>query len=231
MVLVVASRVDDEARALVSGFRRGHAALLTPRDLSTTGWDVRSASLRLSAGTAGGERIRATSISGVVTLLPCVFAQELVHIVEGDREYVAAEMTAFLLFWLSSLTCPVLNRPTPGCLSGPNWRLEQWCLAASRVGLRTIDCGRDTRGGVAMRKPAESVTVTLVGDRVIGSADDEVERGTRLLAEAASVEVLTAMFLRAPDGLRFAGAFPFIDAGNAEVRRAIVSYFERRMAA
>jgi hypothetical protein len=231
MVLVVASRVDDEARALVSEFPRGHAALLTPRDLSAPGWDVRSASLRLSMGTAGGERIRAASISGVVTLLPCVFAQELVHIVEVDREYVAAEMTAFLLFWLTTLTCPVLNRPTSGCLSGPNWRLEQWCLAATRIGLRTIDCGRDTRGGVALRKPGERVTVTLVGDSVIGCVDEEVERDTRLLAGAASVEVLTAMFLRGPDGFRFAGAFPFIDAGNAEVRRATVGYFERRMVA
>lgn len=231
MVLVVASRVDEEARALVDEFPRGHAALLTPRDLSAPGWDVRSASPRLSIATASGERIRADSISGVVTMLPCIFAPELVHIVEADREYVAAEMTAFLLFWLSTLTCPVLNRPTPGCLSGPNWRLEQWCLAATRIGVRTIDCGRKTHGGMATRRPADSVTVTLVGDRVIGSIDEEVKRDTRLLAGAASVEVLTAMFLGEQGSFRFAGAFPFIDAGNAEVRLAVVSYFERRMAA
>ncbi len=231
MVLVVASRVDDEARMLVSEFPRGHAALLTPRDLSTAGWDVRSASLPVSIAAVGGDPIRATSISGVVTLLPCVFAQELVHIVDADRDYVAAEMTAFLLFWLGSLACPLLNRPTSACLSGPNWRLEQWRLAAAQAGVRTIDCARNTRGGVVPRTLRESVTVTLVGDRVIGSADEEVVRGTRLLAAAASVDALRATFQRAPDGVRFAGALPFVDAGNAEVRQAIVSYFTRGVAA
>ena len=31
-----------------------------------------------------------------------------------------------LLSWLSQLNCPVVNRPTPLCLSGPNRRPEQW---------------------------------------------------------------------------------------------------------
>ena len=231
MVLVVASRVDDEARTLVSEFPRGDAALLTPRDLSTTGWDVRSTSLPASIAASGGDRISAASLSGVVTLLPCVFAQELVHIVEDDREYVAAEMTAFLLFWLSTMTCPVLNRPTSGCLSGPNWRLEQWCLAATQIGIPTVDCSRSTRGGVAPRTSSKTVTVTMVGRTITGPADEEVERHTRQLAAVASVDAITATFLRTPDGLRFAGACPFVDAGNQDVRRAIVGYFTGRMAA
>jgi hypothetical protein len=231
MVLVVASRVDDEARTLVSEFPRGDAALLTPRDLSTTGWDVRSTSLPLSIAASGGDRISARSLSGVVTLLPCVFAQELVHIVESDREYVAAEMTAFLLFWLSTMSCPMLNRPTSGCLSGPNWRFEQWCRAATQIEIPTIDCARSTRSGAALRTSSETITVMMVGNSIIGSADEQVERYTRRLAAVAAVDAMTATFLRTPYGLRFAGAFPFVDAASLDVRRAIVSYFTGRMAA
>ncbi len=49
--------------------------------------------------------------------------------------YVSAEMTAFLLSWLSGLDCPILNRPTPNCLSGPGWRQEQWIHLAARLGI------------------------------------------------------------------------------------------------
>jgi hypothetical protein len=42
----------------------------------------------------------------------------------SHRKYVAAEFNAFLLAWLSAQSCPVLNRPTASCLSGPNWQPE-----------------------------------------------------------------------------------------------------------
>jgi hypothetical protein len=231
VLLVVASQADPAAQMLVDDLPRGGAALLTPRDLSTSGWDVRSRDRTSSVAVAGGERIRAGRISGVVTLLPCVFPQELVHIAEADRQYVAAEMTAFLLYWLSGLTCPVLNRPTPGCLSGPNWRVEQWCLVAAGIGIDTIECARSTRGTVPTRSETDRVTATLVGGAVIGSEDEQVQLSMRRLAAAASVELMTAMFLRESGGCRFAGAFPFADVGLPDVRDAIVSHFTRAMVA
>ena len=71
----------------------------------------------------------------MLTRVPAVFEDELTDIMFSDRSYVAAEMTAFLLFWLSRLRCPVLNEPTATCLAGRYWRREQWIDQAARAGI------------------------------------------------------------------------------------------------
>jgi len=40
--------------------------------------------------------------------LPAVLATDLPHILISDRDYVASEMTAFLVYWLNALGKPVL---------------------------------------------------------------------------------------------------------------------------
>jgi hypothetical protein len=231
VIVVVASGVDHEARLLVDEFPGGRAALLTPRDLSRPGWELGSASPRSWLSVVGGERIRAPDIEGVVTFLPCVLPNELVHIVEADREYVAAEMTAFLLYWLSGLPCRVLNRPTPGCLAGPSWRLERWCLLAAGIGIETVPCARSTRSALQAPQDADCVTASLVGGAVVGSEDKRVRSSLRRLAAAASVDLLTATFLREPGKLRLAGALATADASVPAVRRALVDCLSRRAAA
>jgi len=99
------------------------------------GWRQSLGGVDGDAAVVEGKRVPQKEITGVLTRLPCVFEQELVDITPDDRRYVAAEMTAFLLFWLSRLKCPVLNRPTPTCLSGPYWRREKWIHVAARVGI------------------------------------------------------------------------------------------------
>src|SRR5229473_654434 len=124
MLVVLAHRYDQEARELVSRWSASGACLLTSADLSCKGWRHSSEESAASTALVSGRVVHVDQISGVLTLLPGVFEEELVDIVPSDRSYVAAEMTAFLLCWLSTLQCPVLNRPTPTCLSGLYWRQE-----------------------------------------------------------------------------------------------------------
>ena len=149
MLVVVASRYDEIARSLVDCWAKQGAKLLTCDDLSVVGWrhSLRgvggdSSPLLDSTAVVDGQVVGVEEISGVLIRLPYVFEQELLHIVPDDRAYVAAEMQAFLISWLSRLKCPVLNRPTPSYLLGANWRPQQWVYAAAQVGIpvRPVHC-------------------------------------------------------------------------------------------
>jgi hypothetical protein len=122
MLVIVASRYDSEAQALASRWGDHDAHVLSCQDLSVTGWRNCLPDRRASTAVIGGRVISDADITGVLTLLPCVMTHELLHIVPEDRAYVAAEMMAFLVSWLHGLAAPVINRPTPVCLMGPNWR-------------------------------------------------------------------------------------------------------------
>ncbi len=135
MLVVVASRHDASARNLVSRWASHDAVLLTSADLSVAGWRHYIGAQGALTAVAGGRVVNVAEITGVLTRLPSVVEAELPHIVSDDRSYVAMEMTAFLLSWLSSFTCPVINHPRPGCLIGPNWREAQWFRLVSRIGI------------------------------------------------------------------------------------------------
>ncbi|HEV2714058.1 MAG TPA: hypothetical protein VGU64_02260, partial [Terriglobales bacterium] len=126
MIVVLASLDDSSAEALVQRWAHVDARLMTCEDLSRSGWSV-SPHLRGRGMTViGGERVGVKHIQGVLVRLSFVTENELPHIHPEDRLYLAAEIMAFLVAWLSELPCPVLNRPTPFCLAGPSWRPEQW---------------------------------------------------------------------------------------------------------
>ena len=111
MLLIVAQRNDLAARSLAERWRSRGAALLTARDLSMPGWKFDLPAQGPSRLIAEGRPFSSSQIAGVLTRLSAVPATELDHVAAEDRAYVSSEMTAFLLAWLSSLPCPVLNRP------------------------------------------------------------------------------------------------------------------------
>src|SRR5260370_30282273 len=132
MLVVLASRYDPSSQEFVTNWA-GDAGLLTSQDLSVRGWRYEPGG-QVRASVISGRLVSTDEIDGVLTRLPCVGEGDLVDIVPGDRGYVAAEMTAFLSAWLCDLRCPVLNRPTPGCLTGPYWRQAKGIHAPSRLG-------------------------------------------------------------------------------------------------
>lgn len=217
MILIIASRFDAGAAALARRWHRHDACVLTCEMLSQRGWvfipgDPDEGRVVL----ASGRTVDVRDISGAVTLLPYVGEAELPQIAKKDRPYVAAEMMAFLVAFLTALPCAVLNRPTPVCLTGPYLRPEGWLRAAAREGLRirgvTRNIPRPLRAGSGGplasgigridETPEPYRLVVAVGRRVLAdhsgehlsaSFTDAVGR----LARGSGAGLLTAAFVGA----------------------------------
>jgi hypothetical protein len=166
----------------------------------------------------------------MVIRLPGVHERDLSHIVPEDRAYVAAEINAFLRFWLRELPCPMLNRPTPNGLTGPQWRHAQWVHSAARLGLPVLRSSRHVvfpRACVAEAGgPAESVAVTIVGGRHFGAVDPVLAKQARCLADAAGVDLLDVHFTGPDADACFVRANPWPDISPPEVAAAVLDYLQ-----
>ncbi|MHB8520532.1 MAG: hypothetical protein ACYDH9_07225 [Limisphaerales bacterium] len=227
MLVVLASSHDASAREIVERWEPGSAALLSCEDLSTPGWRYFPRNLEGSQAVVGGQVIPLTNIDGVLTRRPAVLVPELLQIATADREYAAAEMNAFLIAFLSALPCRVLNRPTPDCLSGPNWRPEQWTHAATRLNIpaspahrRVPFCPEDACE--SSREPF--VEVIVVGERWFGPVDEPLGRQAQQLACAAGTQLLGVWFSGPRAGASFVGANLWPDLSRDEVSDAVRDY-------
>lgn len=228
MLVVVASRYDRQAQMLVSRYG-DEARLLTSDDLSSRGWRFRLGGGGDSFAVIGGEVVDCKDIEGVLTRLPSVFPGDLFNITPEDRSYVAAEMTAFLAAWLSNLSCPVLNRPTPLCLSGPFLRREKWVHTAAHLDIPVLSV--NLHAPMSADEPVTSnvVSVSFVGDACVGGqVDERLASQTRALARSVGVNLLCARFTRPGEGSLFVDADYWVDVSNPEVADAILRYLRNR---
>lgn len=231
MIVVVASCLDQGARTLAARQGTDKVALLTCEDLSVPGWRHYIAAGGIPVAVIGGREVALGEITGVVTCLPNVSELELLHIVPADRAYVAAEMTAFLLSWLSALDCPVVNRPSPTCLSGPYWRPEQWAYLAAQAGMRVQPVHRRIALADGFTPAvAEGATVTIIGELCLGQADASIRTGARRLARAANFEMLTVRMSGPEPGATFLGADPWPELTSPETADALLAYIAGKSA-
>jgi hypothetical protein len=229
VIVILASQYDISARQLAERWTAYGACLLTSEDISTPGWRYYLANPSVSTAVVNGRRITVGEIDGVVTRLPWVTEADLPHIVPVDSAYVAAEMSAFLIFWLSELTCPILNRPTAGSLNGPSWRREQWVANAARAGLRIRSENRHlslTSAATPQERQVKS-TVIVVGDRCLGRVDSSLLERSRCLAEIANVDFLGIQFSSPDPDAAFVSATVYPEIDSVEVSDAMLQYFER----
>ena len=204
MLVVVCSIRDRGARQLCLRWRAHHARLLTARDLSLPGWRHHLGASAESCAVISGRPMPSSSITGVLNRLPCVDESELPHIVAHDRAYVAAEMNAFLLSWMSSLSCPIVNRPAPNCLVGPNWRIEQWTAAAASLHIPVHPWRYTTaRNAVPEPHPPVGAEVIVVGARTFGTP--ELSCAATALARLAGVSLASVQFTNSAAGADFVG--------------------------
>src|SRR5262245_50641677 len=192
MFVVLAYAHDAGAQALVQRWcaHGEDAALLTCADLSRPGWRYVGGSVSGQA-VINGQLISTREIDAVITRIPAVGEAELVHVHEDDRRYAAAEMQAFLLAWLMSLECPVLNRPTPSNLGGPSWSVAQWVRRARRLGLaarpvrQCLVYAPGVSYGAECRVDTNAIFVDVVGERafLVGGRAPRTDEGS--FAQAA----------------------------------------------
>jgi hypothetical protein len=193
MIVVVASSYDRRAIRIVENWGFDCATILSAEDLCRPGWLLRVPLGPPGAAVIGSRTVRAEQLQGILTLRPCVFPEELQDIQSAHRNYVAAELNAFLLAWLTAQTCTVINRPTPCCLAGPGWRPEQWVRAAAQMGI-PAQTRRQVPNGNAVPIAEETLEVIAIGEQCFGFDDSVLRERTLKLAKAANVDLLSVRF-------------------------------------
>ncbi len=141
---------------------------------------------------AGGVIVPVTAISGVLVRRQAVYSQELPHVHEDDRAYVAAEMTALLAWWLHALAVPVFNRPSGAMLSGPGWRAEQWRHFAASRGIPAAAVDRSSAEPVS--PPPAACAVVVFGGRALTDTPACLATAAVALAAAAALDLLQVWF-------------------------------------
>lgn len=169
-----------------------------------------------------GASVPVGEFTAVVTRLVCVTEQDLVSIVPHDRAYVAAEMTAFLLAWLSSLPCPVVNRPSPHGLAGPNHRPETWLALAAEVAIPVRPLRRDRHGYGKPDGAGARDEVTVVGERALGGTSARARERAVRLAQHAGVDLMVAGFDAGGPDEPLLDAHVWPDLGRADVADALL---------
>ena len=197
---------------------------MTPSDLSRRGWILGDGPRYIDQCVVDGQIHSCRDISGVLVRATHVAAEDLGQIVEPERRYVAAEMTAFLIHWLTQLVCPVLNRPSAACLGSPGFRHpEHWVIMAGRVGLDA----RPARRQVGI-EPADTGTisdgtcvVTVVGERAFGQGSLALHEKAIALARLARTDLVRFVF--GDDSEQLVSANPFPPPHDPEIEQAVLA--------
>ena len=211
---MLASPYDGDARYLVEEWSgAGHeVGLVTPEALSRPGWRLHVGKPEAASAAIGDRVIQGTEIAGVVTTLKSVEGWHLADVLPDDREYVAQEMTAFLLAWLTQLRCPVLDRPSPRSLSGCGRSAGEWKEIARRQRLQCI--GHDSASPL--------LPVTVVGGAAVDAPTRALRAAGESLARAGHRDLVTLLFTNT-DTPMFAGVTDRPLVGTAAVAAALLT--------
>jgi hypothetical protein len=239
MLVILAYSHDRAAYALAERWRAAgeDAGVLTCADLSRRGWLHRPGYPDAGRAVVDDRIVPTAEIRAVVVRMPAVAEAEVMHVHEQDRTYAVAEMQAFLLAWLTSLQCPVINRPTTCNLGGPIWHVSEWVMRARRLGVAVRPVAwRSSSSDAFVEMPRRldaslrfvdivGPRAFLVGGRAPGPADDAFAAAALMLARDAGVEVMRAYFDRTSDGAPvFVEAGLWVDLDAASIADALTEY-------
>jgi hypothetical protein len=224
MYLVLCSSMDIPAQWAHQGLLAHglDARLLTAEMLeSATQWEhhLDSRTNSISFVLSDGQAISGQEIDGVLNRLMAPSQNLARRAVPEDRDYALQETTAFYLSWLNSLSCPLLNQPTPQGLAGRWLHLSELTLFAHQAGLTTLayrQTGGDAPEAGYQPSPSPSLNKTqviLLDGEVFGVAvPSAVSDGCRSLARLLQTRLLSVDFHSTPqDAWTFAFANPVPD--------------------
>ena len=240
MYLVLCSQND---RPALWAYHKLRAAGLDSIQLVTASSLASSKSWEHRLGTVGvelkveledGRHLCRSEIDGVLNRLIAAPADTIAQAVAEDREYAAAESTAFYLGWLQSLR-GVINAPSPQGLCGAWRHASEWVMLGARAGLKTptfrqtsVDLSLD--GFHSLAPPDAPVrNVIVLRDQLHGAAvPQSLGEACRKLAALAATDLLGVDLFESETGeLLFGHATPFPDLtlGGDELIEGLVRVF------
>lgn len=197
MWLVVAATGDPSAARLAACWPSRAVHILTAATLAQEGWAYAPGDALASQLPLGQTRARGADVEAVLVRAECIDPADVPFVIDEDRAFVAAEMTAFLTAWLDELPARMLNRPHPGNLAGPSFLQAQWRQLARRLHIPRASVGLEACAPTASGLPAWGrvwPTATVVGERVFGGVGDTLKERALRLARAAEVALLGVYF-------------------------------------
>lgn len=231
MIVVFAGEHDQYARELTRRWADRGALLMTPRDLSRAGWKCNLNDPDHSMCVIGGVVYDADRIDGILVRSTMILESDLSHIASSDRAYVAAEINAFMIYWLATLGRLVMNPPTPRSLSGPGWYPEHWLRCAYSVGLRVKPLRRlvSVPHIIPLGWPQYDGPLTeliVVGERCFGTSDPALKVKACSLAKASRVNLISLRFDGSSADSCFLEADLFPSLDDEIVENAVLSHLE-----
>jgi hypothetical protein len=199
LILVISNLANEAANELVRMFPTGAASLVTASDFNQSfKATISVGNFSASAITLGGTRITAGKIRGVISTIPCFLPQEFYYIDPADRDYVCAEMSAFLIYFLSELSCKKLNPPSARTLSGIGMHRVEWLKTANGCGVPIwpVHMKNGASLPVGDTQGLEHVSSTIIGDIVVGEGTpDKISGYMRVLSKVFAMPYLSCFFV------------------------------------
>ena len=172
-----------------------------------------------------GKPIKISKIKGIWVRLPSITLDELPHIKQTDREYVAAEMNAFLVYWLKMVDCPILNPPGDLLLNGPLWTREQWLFKASTVGIPVKTITYDTTNVTFNENYKNILNVILIGNHCFGNDDPYLISKIKKLSKLSNTPLLSLTF-SSEDSLQLLNVNSTVRNCSNDILDKIFDYFK-----
>lgn len=131
-------------------------------------------------------------VTGVCVRRTTVYPEELVAVRPADREYVAAECSAFVTAMLAATRARVVNPVRDGALGDDALRPEGWLKLAAGLGIPVCPLRVSSRD--AGPRPRIRHVVYVLGERVWGRLPRRLLEATRQLVSAADMVYARAAF-------------------------------------
>ena len=192
MIVIIGSRHDSVARSIIAALPA--AALCSAEDLTRPGWVWSVGSPEPNRWVVDGKVVDDPQVTGVLVRRTYVYPEELVGTHPDDREYLAAESTAFLIFVLSRTGSRVVNPVSDGALGEDVIRPERWMAAAVDLGVDVAPLRLKATDPI--RAPKMTTTAEVVGDETFGDAPPHLRAAAAQLAAALGVVYAAFVFDR-----------------------------------